>query len=40
MNVTHTDGTHLQNFPIDKFDTLFRTEESGFRHFENVVGRE
>jgi hypothetical protein len=36
-DVPVADGTHLNDFPVDKFDSFFRPEESGFRHLENVV---
>jgi hypothetical protein len=38
--VAYTNRGHLENFPVNEFDAFFGSEESGFRHFENVVGRE
>jgi hypothetical protein len=38
--VTLTDGTHLDNFPVKELNAFFGSEETGFGHFENIVGRE
>jgi len=40
VSVTRADGTHLDDFPVNKLNPFFGPEQPGFSHFENVVGRE
>jgi hypothetical protein len=35
-----TGGTHFEDFSVNELDSFFRSEESGFSHLDNFVGRE